>query len=110
MVGPAHRAITADKKDGKEEDHEDRPSQLREVDLVGGLENQPRQQHGQHELWGDLELMSWGDRRDAQSEQHQGDCVGELYAPGDERHDNGRPDERDEQLDGAERRLASHTR
>ena len=54
--------------------------------------------------------MSWGDRRDAQSEQHQGDCVGELYAPGDERHDNGRPDERDEQLDGAERRLASHTR
>ena len=54
--------------------------------------------------------MSWGDRRDAQSEQHQGDGVGKLYAPGDERHDNGCPDERDEQLDGAERRLASHTR
>ena len=100
-------------QDARRREHRDdaeRPAQLRDVDLVGGLEHEARDQDREDQLRRDLDPRARDDERDREAGEDEGDRVGERDPAGDEGDDRRQEDEHDEQLDREQRRDVLHRR
>ena len=118
--GARSRTVSTSGDHGRRDDHaRDRqqgqpaepPAQLDEVQPVCGLEHEPRQEHDQDQLGGDLDRWIAGDARadaDDETGDDQRDRVGQAKRPGDDRHEDRKGQEADEQLDRVRDLLAGY--
>ena len=89
-----------------------RPSQMADLEPVGGLEHEAREQDRKDDLGRDLGRLGDPDQRRAETGQEthedERDRVGQPDRTSDDRHDGGDPEQRHEQPDRAEDRGPVH--